>query len=148
MAEGLKMAGYSTARQQNVQRKTNVERFKSAFGVPPVVYAEIWDELQTSNSAEVRVDTTKAAVNLFNFLHAIHFIKEYPTEDNRAGKAGRCNTYVRDWGWYFLERVAALRAKKVCVAVLFARRLCKNQLNLLLTHSLFRFIPLLDCVAR
>ena len=139
LSEGLVVAGFDHARQKRVQRKTNVERFVDYFGVAPAVYAEIWEDLQTtsivfraSNGALVpaRMDTTMASVTLQNFLLALHFIKAYPTEKQRAGKSGRCERFMRKWGWYFLERIAALKKKKV--KSLWVR---DHRLDRLFTHT-------------
>jgi hypothetical protein len=77
LSMGLKIAGFDTGRQQNVQRETNLERFKDFFGCVPVIYAEIWEDLQTTGIAEARIDTTKCSVKMDTFLLSVHFIKRF-----------------------------------------------------------------------
>ena len=48
MQKGLLLVGFDIRRQQNVQRKANMDRFKEHFGSDPVVCAQIWEDLQTS----------------------------------------------------------------------------------------------------
>jgi len=110
---GLKIAGYKPRQINRVQRKTNIERFKDSFGVAPIVYAQIWQDLQTTNIAEARIDTTKPSCTIITFLQAIRFLKKYDTEKDRGGQTGKCDKFCRYWGWYFLDRVAALRGAKV-----------------------------------
>lgn len=113
LAQGLKIAGFGGKRMLRVQRSTNIERFVDHFGVPPLVYAVIWEDLQRTTIPEARIDTKKDSTTIVNFLHAMWFIKRYQTEQSRAGKAGRCDTYVRNISWGFLDRIAALKAIKV-----------------------------------
>ena len=110
---GLELSGWGGARKDRVCRETNIERFKDNFGVAPVVYAQLWEDLQTTTIKRARIKTSKSAVTIENFLHSIHFLKQYPTEKSRAGRAGRCEKYCRKWGWYFLKRVARLKKIKI-----------------------------------
>lgn len=113
LVEGLKIAQQDGKRMQRVQRSTNIERFKDHFAVAPLVLAVIWEDLQTTSIPEARIDTTKPRITIVNFLHTLWFIKRYPTEKSRSGKAHRCERYMREVGWDLLERVAALKGIKV-----------------------------------
>jgi hypothetical protein len=89
LVQGLKIAGFDTNRQQTIQRKTNISRFKAYFGAAPLVYTEIWEALQVTRCDSARIDTAKAAVNLETFLSALYFIHRYPTEIERSGHSGK-----------------------------------------------------------
>jgi hypothetical protein len=110
LSKGLLMVGFDVSRQQRVKRSTNLERFRSHFGSNPVVYAQIWEDLQTTDLPEARI-TDDATVDLF--LTGIHFLKIYPTENERSGLFKLCTTTARKWGWYFSLKVQALKGKKV-----------------------------------
>ena len=122
---GLELFGMDRRRQQRQQRETNIEDFKAQYGVSPVVYAQIWEDLQTTTlqlpqvngappqSARINTEMLKGNVNLETFLRSLHFMKCYPTEKQRKGPSGHCETTVRKWCWYFLERIQALKAVKV-----------------------------------
>ena len=55
MARGLELVGFDERRQQSVRYDENLERFKSYYGSKPIVYAHIWEDLQTSDIAEARI---------------------------------------------------------------------------------------------
>jgi len=131
LVKGLEMAGYDETRQKRVQRATNLDIFQSHLGSAPVVYAEIWEDLQTTTIPEARIDTTKRSVTIENFFHAMHFIKRYPEEIERAGKSGTCTKHVRNWGWYFLEKIAALKHEKVHPCA------CFDSLNQLIAYPMY-----------
>lgn len=117
LEDGLLLYGFSKARQQRVKRDTNLELFRSRFGIHPVVVAQVWEDFQTTNIPAARIDTPKGNVSLASFLHTLCFLKTYPTENNRRGDTGLCRTTARKWGWYFVERMVALKADKVSVDV-------------------------------
>ena len=108
LRKGLLLVGFNVRRQQNVQRKTNVERFKDHFGSDPVVYAQIWEDLQMTENPEARI-SEKATADAF--LQAIHFLRR--TEGERSGTFKMCKTTAREWGWYFAGKVQALKQEKV-----------------------------------
>ena len=111
LQKGLELAGFSRRRQQRVCRATNLRRFKDHFGSLPVVYAQIWEDLQTTDIPEARIDARKDCVD--SFLMAIHFLKCYPKEGERAAIFKICKKTARKWGWYFAEKVQALKVEKV-----------------------------------
>ena len=54
--KGLELVGFTLDRMENVERDTNIERFKAHYGSIPFVYAQIWEDLQTTDIPEARVD--------------------------------------------------------------------------------------------
>ena len=46
LQKGLVLIGFDRYRQQSVSRVTNLVRFRAHFGSDPVVYAQIWEDLQ------------------------------------------------------------------------------------------------------
>jgi len=60
-----------------------------------------------------RIDTTKPGCTLRTYLVAICFLQKYDTEFDRANQSGRSDRWCRDWGWYFLYRIAAMRDAKI-----------------------------------
>ena len=110
LRKGLLLVGFDDRRQQSVQRKTNNERFKTHFGSDPVVCAQIWEDLQTSENEDLRI-SEKASAN--SFLQGMHFLKCHPKENEREGTFKMCRTTARAWGWYFAEKIQALKEEKV-----------------------------------
>lgn len=106
---GLEIVGYDRRRQERVQQKRNLSRFQSSYGFDPLIYAQIWYDLQT----EGLIDPTQIGVTLENFLYAILYFKTYPTEEQLSGHWGYCEIIVRKWAWFFLEKIAALKYVKI-----------------------------------
>jgi hypothetical protein len=55
LARGLELVGFDEWRQSRVQKATNVKRFKDFYVSKPVVYAQLWEDLQMTNNAAARV---------------------------------------------------------------------------------------------
>lgn len=110
---GLVLVGYGRERQKRVRGETNHSRFRSNYGFAPLVYAQIWNDLQVASDDAARIDATQIGVTLENFLFSLLFLKTYPTEEQLAGRWGYCETIVRKWAWFFLDKIAALRATKI-----------------------------------
>jgi hypothetical protein len=110
MRKGLLLVGFDVHRQQKVKTKTNSSRFKTHFGSHPVVYAQIWEDLQTTENPKACI-SEKACANAF--LQGIHFLKCYSKEAERSGTFKVCEKTARNWGWYFALKVQALKGEKV-----------------------------------
>jgi len=114
---GLRLAGMSAARIHNHNRETQLEDFKGCYGAAPVVIAQIWEDLQKTTNPAARIDPLgkykKRSIHLKNFLRTHHFVKHYPTETLRKVQTGNSTKTVRNWCWYFLERIQALKDEKV-----------------------------------
>jgi hypothetical protein len=111
MSIGLELVGFNAYRQRNVKRLTNLKRFKSFYGSAPIVYANIWADLLTSDIEEARLSRSDACIE--NFLLAVHFLKVYPTDDRLAGQFKMCIKTARKWAWFYLRKVQMLKVKKV-----------------------------------
>jgi hypothetical protein len=110
LRHGLMLVGFDVRRQQRVARATNVGRFKTYYGSDPVVYAAIWEDLNTTENLAARI-SDKAKVD--SFLQGIYFLKCYPKEAERAGTFQVCEKTARKWGWYFAQKIQALKEEKV-----------------------------------
>ena len=76
-----------------------------------MVYAQIWEDLQTTNVAKARIDLQKACFD--SFLMALHFMKCYPTGQEQAATFKYCVSTARTWCWYYCEKIQAMKAEKV-----------------------------------
>lgn len=111
LRKGLQMGGFDDYRQQRVRRVQNLERFKGLYGSTPKVYSQIFEDLQTTEIAEARVDPKTLCID--SYLMAIHFLKCYPTENRQSGLFKICEKTARKWAWFYSERIRALKAEKV-----------------------------------
>jgi hypothetical protein len=111
LSEGLQFVGFNESRQARVKKTTNVQRFKEHYGSIPRVYAQLWEDLQTTTITEAQVVGNKKHFKYF--MGAVHFLTVYPTEGQRAGIFKRCETNCREWGWTYLQKISALKAHKI-----------------------------------
>jgi DDE superfamily endonuclease len=112
LAKGLLLVGFCAVRQARVDEETNEARFTDHFGSTPQVYAQLWEDLQTTDVDEARIDAPNEAD--FNyFMSAIHFLTKYPSESERAGIFGRCERSCREWGWFYIRKISLLQEKKI-----------------------------------
>jgi hypothetical protein len=110
MRIGLEMCGFDGRRQNKACRALNLRRFKAHFGSNPIVYAQIWEDLQTTMIPKARID---GKVCVESFLMAILFLKIYPTEEVLSGFFKICERSVRKWVWYYVSKIQALKRAKV-----------------------------------
>ena len=91
--------------------KTNQRRFKNYFGSTPYVCTLIWEDLQTTEILEARVE--KKDINIEHFLMAMHFLKTYPKEYEREVAFDVSEKYGREKTWMWVEKIRGLKAEKV-----------------------------------
>ena len=91
LRKGLELVGFDRSCQQRVCRANNLKRFKGHYRSNPVVYAQIWEDLQ--QMPEALEDTWKMDPD--SFLMALHFLKRYPTEHEQSGIFKICEKTAR-----------------------------------------------------
>ena len=111
LRKGLELGGFDHDRQGNVRRAQSLERFKALYGSNPNVYAAIFEDLQTTQIPEARVDPKVLCIDAF--LMSLHFLKCYPTENQRSGLFKICEKTARKWGWFYCKKIQALKQEKV-----------------------------------
>ena len=111
MQLGLTWAGYDRYRQSRVQRATNLTRFKSHYGSLPIVCAQIWEDLQTTELPEARVE--RNYLDLKYFLLAMNWLYRYDTDEELSATFGHCSKTLRKWKWFYVGKIAALKEQKV-----------------------------------
>jgi hypothetical protein len=102
---------YKGIRIRRARKETNVYRFRGHFGSNPIIYAEIWEDLQTTEVEEARVPTKD--LNIHFFLMAMHHLNCYPTEVERETMSDISHKWGCNWCWYCIEKVQALKAQKI-----------------------------------
>ena len=111
LRKGLVLVGYDYRRQDKVSTVTNLGRFRAQYGSNPVVYAQIWEDLQITATPEARIDNKMADAD--TYLMCIHFLKCYPTEIEQGGIFTGCEKSMRKWTWYYVRKIQALKHQKV-----------------------------------
>ena len=108
--EGLRVAGYSDAQINRSSMAYNVKhRFKPQFGCNHVVCAYIWEDLH-QNAPEEYVSRPN---DLHWFLRAVNFLRMYPLESSRESQHNISSRTQRDYVWYWVERIQALKTLKI-----------------------------------
>jgi len=117
LERGLLLASqgeWTKERLMRQKRSVQINDFKSYFGAQPVVLARLWLQLQVTPTQAARIDTSRTrSVHLKNFLRSNQFLKQYGLEGVRKLQQGNTEKTVRRWCWYFVERIAILRADKI-----------------------------------
>jgi hypothetical protein len=89
-----------------------VTRFKEFYaGSNPVVYAQMWEDLQKTEIPEACVDNESA--NIEYFFMALYLLKYYLTENQLATFFKVCEKTTRKWSWDYTKKIQALKEKKV-----------------------------------
>ena len=108
---GLSLGGYTKQRIKRTKGSTNIERYKSLYGSSPHVCAMIWEDFQTTSLPNAHVLPRDRKVKWF--LIALHHLKRYPTEFEREAKFDVNIAWSRDWVWFFIEKIQALKDEKI-----------------------------------
>ena len=109
--QGLNSVGFRNHRIQSVSRATNLERFRAHYGSNPLVYAQIWEDLQQLTHFEATAQQFRF------FLMSVHFLKCYSTEAQLSACFNVCEKTVRKWCWFFVRKIQELKEHKVRVKI-------------------------------
>ena len=104
---GLGYAGFPANRQRN--KKTNMRRYRSAYGVGPEACRRVIMDLQSTDIADASVPD----VEMRGFFIALFWMKVYSTENNTAGRFGVDEKTARKKAWAYAKAIFALREIKV-----------------------------------
>jgi hypothetical protein len=56
LRKGLLLVGFDFRRQDEVSKASNLGRFRAHYGSNPVVYAQMWEDFQTTVIPEACID--------------------------------------------------------------------------------------------
>lgn len=112
LERALSFIGYNVTRQSRAKRKTKIRRFKSHFGSHPTVYAELWEELQTTDIENARL-LSGDDKHFKMFMMTLFYLKTYPLEDVLASRFDLHEQTCRKWIQFFVDKTATLLSKKV-----------------------------------
>ena len=113
LRRGLELVGFGAERQQIVKRDKNLERFSTHYGCKiPIVFAILWEDLQTTSCEEARVNA-KSEKEFDYFMMTIYFLCLYPRENELEGKFGCSNNTAKNWINMYLEKLSKLKEEKI-----------------------------------
>jgi len=109
---GLKLLRWEDHQLARVCRETRVTRYRGHFGANPGVYAQMWEDLQTTTMEDARVAPSRRCIKQFHA--ALHFLYRYPAEIERETTWSNISHMdkLRNECWYFVDRIRALLALK------------------------------------
>ena len=112
LRRGMKLAGMSEAKIDKKNNESLIKSFVDRYGSRPVVYAQIWEDLQRTQVVKAFLPI-KDRDKIDYYFMALHFLKRYYVEAERALMYDRHEDTVRDWTWYFVEKIQALKEEKI-----------------------------------
>jgi len=122
--------GFDDFRQGRRSRKANVEDFKSFYGSDPVVYAAIFEDLQTTTAPAAKVGPKQ--LDLHAFMMGIHFLTVCPVDNCKAGTFKGCSRTCREWCWRYCSKIQALKEVKVSAFAFTGFELLRSSLTFFL----------------
>ncbi|CAB9527827.1 unknown protein [Seminavis robusta] len=114
LEHGMKLIGW---KEKQLKRKSKKRwrkwcyLFAADFRAKPHVVCQMWEDLQSTELTEAYLQPLER--NLDQFLYALHFLKAYPTEKQRQNKWHISDRVLRDTGWFYLTKLAAMKAIKI-----------------------------------
>jgi hypothetical protein len=108
---GLEQVGFDRERVREISRDLNLRRFKAWYVSMPHVCCKIFEDLQATQLEEAFVPEKDADVH--KFLAALNFLKTYTAEEIRSGVFKMSEKAIRQWSWYFVEKIQAMKGEKV-----------------------------------
>lgn len=82
------------------QRKaTNLQRFKSFFGITPHVCSIVWEQVKKEAPAESKPK---------HLLWCLNFLKQYTNEHTRKSLFKADEKTIRKWTWIYIELLSKL----------------------------------------
>ena len=85
-------------------------RFKVHYGSNPIVYVQIWEDLQMTMILVARIDSRK--MDPETLLKAIHFLAHYLTEQEQTGISKICDKTGCSWSWFYIRKLQALKGER------------------------------------
>ena len=109
---GLKLLKWEDHQLARVCRETRVTRYRGHFGANPHIYAQMWEDLQTTTLEAARIDPSRRCIKIFHAT--LHFLYRYPKEIERETTWNNvCHMdKLRTEGWYYIDKIRALLALK------------------------------------
>ena len=107
----LRLAGYKKRKLKRSSEKLNFQRFIAFYGLSPLVVAEVYHDLQTTEIEEARV--LGGRLDLRNLLIAIHYLWDYPTESSMEARFGFSKYWSRVTAWGMIRKIRALKHAKI-----------------------------------
>jgi len=107
----LTLMGFRLENEAAARTKNNVDRFLSCFGTTPEAASAIFDDLQTTTIQQARIESKD--IKFKYFVMTFNWLKSYKTEHENAGSFKCHEDTVRDWTWFYVKRIQALKEVKI-----------------------------------
>lgn len=114
MRKGLERMGIDASTQARRSHHTNWELYKKHYGVAPVVAANVWNDLCTTDIEDAKLGAReKGQKGLNYFSMALHFLWVKPKNRHvLATRFGVCDKLASGENlWKWVSRISALKKK-------------------------------------
>lgn len=106
---GLRLIGFSGQRLERTVENTKLGRFRSAFAIWPDVCSKIFDDFQTTDIADARIDSPSERY----YLIALNWLATYKKEGEMAGFFDLDEKTVRLQIRKYVSAIRAFKADKI-----------------------------------
>jgi hypothetical protein len=110
--KGLRLRGYTKNKIKDANDDTNRDRFQSHYGISPWVCCTLYEDLQRTSLENAKI-VNGNNTTLKWYLIALHFLRKYPTEDEREATFDVSKSYGAQKQWEYVEKIQAMKAEKI-----------------------------------
>ncbi len=108
---GLELLGMHHADRIKKKTSQQVLIFTKNYGPHPFHVARVWRDLLTTDLPDGHVPPEKARFG--HFLICLNWLRKYKEERDNALQFKVDEKTIREWNWYFVDKINALKAKKI-----------------------------------
>ena len=108
LKRGLLCVGFDQKRQERVNRKKNLSRFRQHFVADPSICAILLVRLQTTSNEEAKIEFDKVGEErtILYYFMGIHLMACYPKEEEAEGLFKICDKTWREWAWKMVGKTS------------------------------------------
>lgn len=110
---GLDIAGFTGHRK--ARYTTNIFHYRAEYGSSPKVHTKVFQEMKKLNEHSPPESTKgiNEAADPYNFMLALHWLRNYPKLVQMAAKFKRTEVTCSKWAWYYVEKLYELYPTKI-----------------------------------
>lgn len=95
--------------------QTNLDDFKTHYGLAPKTLCSVWHDLQTTNvpQASILDDLRSRKTQLDDFFLGLHWLKRYRSRKEMKILFGNCENTCKKWYTYYSIKIHFLKGQKI-----------------------------------
>ena len=123
LSRGLNLVGWNDIELEGKSNKKKQVLFKGFYGSDPIVCCQLWEDLQTTEPPNARINAQDQVAKVNNFLITCHWLYRYPTVIEEEVIFKITDKVATAATQFFTKKLAALKVNKVrtlmCLVYLF-----------------------------